>query len=405
MSVEVEGPHAASDEMPPARLGLVVGVLALACGLSVANIYYAQPLLSLLGRDFGAGSGTVALVVTLTQLGYAAGLLLLVPLGDLLENRRLATRVLVGTSLALALAAASPGLRVFLVASLVVGLTSVVAQLLVPLAAHLAPEGQRGTVVGQVMSGLLLGILLARTVSSLLAAALSWRAVYALSAVLMLVVSVVLHRVLPAWRPNPGTSYAGLLRSLPTLLREEPALRWRAAYQICMFGAFSAFWTAVSDELVTRHGLSQAGVGIFALVGAAGAAAAPVAGRLGDRGRTRATTGAATALGALSMVLAGLGERSLVLLAVAGVLLDLAVQGNQVIGQRVIYGLRPDARARINTIYMASFFVAGAASSAAAGQLWERTGWTGVSVLAAALPTLAFALWLVESLRARGARR
>jgi predicted MFS family arabinose efflux permease len=268
--------------------------------------------------------------------------------------------------------------------------------MLVPLAAHLAPEQARGRVVGQVMSGLLLGILLARTVSSLLAAAVSWRAVYALSAVLMLAVSAVLRVVLPERRPGHRTSYAGLLRSLPVLLREEPALRWRAAYQICMFGAFSVFWTAISDELVDRHALSQTSVGLFALVGAAGAAAAPIAGRLGDHGHVRATTGAATALGALSMALAGVGERSVVLLAAAGVLLDLAVQGNQVVGQRVIYGLRPEARARINTIYMSSFFLAGAAASAAAGQLWEHSGWSGVCALGAGLPAVAFLLWLRE---------
>lgn len=378
------------------RLGLVVPVLAAACGLSVANLYYAQPLLALLATQFGVGAGRVALVVTVTQLGYALGLLLLVPLGDLLENRRLATRVLLLTTVALALAAGAPVLPVFLVASLAVGVTSVVAQMLVPLAAHLAPEEARGRVVGQVMSGLLLGILLARTVSSLLAAAISWRAVYALSALLMLGVAVVLRLVLPERRPSHRTSYAGLLRSLPVLLREEPALRWRTAYQICMFGSFSVFWTAIAPELVDRHALSQTAVGLFALVGAAGAAAAPVAGRLGDRGHVRATTGAATALGAAAMALAGFGERSVLLLATAGVLLDLAVQGNQVVGQRVIYGLRPDARARINTVYMASFFVAGAAASAATGQLWEHAGWRGVCALGAALPALAFLLWLRE---------
>src|SRR5262249_3427656 len=199
---------------------------------------------------------------TLTQIGYAAGLLFLVPLGDLLENKALATRVLVGTAVALAVAAAAPSLGVFLVAALAVGTTSVVVQVLVPVAAHFAPPGRHGAVVGRVMSGLLLGILLARTVSSLVAAAFGWRTVYAVSAVLMVVLTVVLHRTLPQRRPTTTVRYGALLRSMGQLLRTEPVLRRRAVYQSAMFAVFSAFWTSITYELQQQHHLSQTGVGL-----------------------------------------------------------------------------------------------------------------------------------------------
>jgi predicted MFS family arabinose efflux permease len=387
---------AAAPELDARQLRRLTLVLAVACGLAVANIYYAQPLLGTLARSFGVGQGSAALVVTLTQIGYAAGLLFLVPVGDLLENKALATRVLIGTAAALAVAAAAPSLAVFLVASLVVGLTSVVVQVLVPLAAHFAPEGRHGAVVGRVMSGLLLGILLARTVSSLVAAAFGWRTVYAASAVLMVVLAITLSRMLPQRRPAHDVRYTALLHSTIRLLRTEPVLRRRAAYQSAMFAVFSAFWTSIAYELHDRHHLGQTGIGLFALVGAGGAAAAPVAGWLGDRGHNRAATGATLGLGAAMMALAGLGAGSVVVLAVAGVLLDLAVQSTHVLGQRAIYAARPDARARMNGIYMASIFTAGAIGSAVSGVLYGASGWTAVVIFAAILPVLALGLWAVS---------
>ena len=387
---------AASETLDGSQLRRLTWVLAVACGLAVANIYYAQPLLGALARSFGVGEGSAALVVTLTQIGYAAGLLFLVPLGDLLENKALATRVLVGTAIALAVAAAAPSLGVFLVAALAVGTTSVVVQVLVPVAAHFAPPGRQGAVVGRVMSGLLLGILLARTVSSLVAAAFGWRTVYAVSAGLMVVLTVVLRRMLPQRRPAATVRYGGLLRSMGQLLRTEPVLRRRAVYQSAMFAVFSAFWTSITYELQQHHHLSQTGVGLFALVGAGGAAAAPVAGWLGDHGHNRVATGAAITLGSAMMALAAAGASSLVVLAVAGVLLDLAVQSTHVLGQRAIYAARPDARARMNGVYMTSIFVAGAIGSAVSGALYSSTGWTGVAVFAVVLPLLALAVWTVS---------
>jgi len=386
-------------------LRLVMLVLAFGCGAAVANLYYAQPLLASIGRAFGASTGTSALIVTVGQAGYAVGLALLLPLGDLLENRRLASRTLVVTAVALAAAALAPDFAVFMVAIALVGLTSVVAQVLVPLAAHLAPEESRGRYVGQVTSGLLLGIMLARSVSSLVAAAWGWRSIYVISAVVMLLTAVALVRLLPRWQPEHRTSYGRLIVSSLTLARTEPILRRRATAQALMFGAFTAYWTAIAGELMAQHGLSQAEVALFALVGAAGAAAAPIAGRLGDRGYAVAGRGAAAVLGVGALLLAAFGAANLVLLTLAAVALDLAVQGNQVLSIREVYALRPEARARMNSVYMTTVFAGGALSSAATGAILPHGGFTGVAVFAAILVGLAGVVWCFDRLAVRRAGR
>jgi len=389
--------HEVRDD--PRRLRTVTLFLAVACGLAAANLYYSQPVLGPLAAAFGVSSGSAALVVTVTQIGYAAGLVLIVPLGDLVENRRLATGLAIGAAVALAGAAAAPSLPVFMVAALLIGTMSVVAQVLVPFAASLAPEGRQGAVVGRVMSGLLLGILLARTTSSLIAAALSWRWVYGFSAALMLAVGLTAARVLPSRQPASGQRYPALIASLGELVRREPVLRRRAFYQMMMFGAFSAFWTSIAYELRGPHHLSQVDVGLFALVGAGGAAAAPLVGRLGDRGRTHGATGAGLLLGAASMLLAMFTHHSVVGLAAGGLLLDFGVQTTMVLGQREIYTARPDARARMNAVYLASFFAGGAAGSAVSGALYSDHGWRAVALFAALLPLVGFARWLLPTRR------
>jgi predicted MFS family arabinose efflux permease len=388
-------PATEPDTRPAARsLRVITIVLAVACGASVANLYYAQPLLSLIGQSFGVGRGTATIVVTATQLGYAIGLALLLPLGDLLENRRLASRTLLLTAVALAVGAFAPDLWVFLVVSVLIGVTSVVAQILIPLMAHLAPPEARGKYVGQVMSGLLLGIMLARSIASFAAAAWGWRSVYEISAVLMVLTSLALIRVLPVRQPEHTARYAGLLASTLSLARSEPVLLRRALTQACMFGSFTAYWTAVAYELIEHHHLTQNGVAVFALVGAAGAATAPIAGRLGDAGHSVGARVVALVLAIAAMALAGLGASSLILLALAGVLLDFAVQSHQVLSLRDIYALRGDARARINSVYMTSVFVGGAISSAVTGALLDAWGWTGVTIFAATLPAAGTLLWL-----------
>ncbi|WP_063836026.1 MFS transporter [Actinacidiphila yeochonensis] len=380
----------------PRSLRWTILVLAFACGASVANLYYAQPLLGELGRAFSVSQGAATVIVTVTQVGYAIGLAFFLPLGDLLENRRLAWRTLLVTAVALAVAAAAPDFWVFLAMSALVGVSSVVAQVLVPLAAHLSPPHMRGRLVGQVMSGLLLGIMLARSVSSFAAAAWGWRSIYAISAGVMLFTALVLARMLPRRQPEHSAGYGSLLASVVVLARTQPVLIRRALSQASMFAAFTAYWTAISYELADRHHMSQNGIAVFALVGAAGAIAAPVAGRLGDAGHGPVARAGATALGAGAMVLAGLGAGSVVLLAVAAVLLDFAVQGHQVLSQRDIYALAPTARARVNSVYMTSVFLGGAVSSAATGAVHTAWGWTGVTVMALLFTLVALAIRLTE---------
>ena len=303
------------------------------------------------------------------------------------------------------MAALSPDFTLFLVMSVGIGVTSVVVQVLVPFAAHLAPPDQRGKYVGRVMSGLLLGILLARSLASVTAAAWGWRSIYLISAVAMIALSAVLWRMLPARAPVATARYGRLLRSAVQLIVAEPVLRRRAVCQALMFGSFSAFWTSIAYELIDAHHLSQLHIAVFALVGAGGAAAALAAGKLGDRGLGRRVRGLSMVVGAGAMILAGLGSGSVLLLACAAVLLDLATQGNQVISQRDIYGLREDARARLNTVYMTVSFIGGSIASAVSGWLYQSHGWTAVTIFGAALPLAAGCIYLWEFTRTPASAR
>jgi predicted MFS family arabinose efflux permease len=379
------------------RLGALTGVLALACGLSVANIYYAQPVLEALAHSFGTSEGTVTVVVTLSQIGYAVGLVFVLPLGDLVQIRRLTPLMLVVASAALLVAGAAPSLAVFMIGYLLVGTFSTVAQILVPFAANLAPEESRGEIVGRVMGGLLLGILLARTVSSEVAALLGWRAIFYISAGLMLGLALILARYLPAREPDHQAGYGSLMRSVGHYAVTLGPLRRRAACQSLLFVAFSAYWSTVSYVLIDKHHFSQAGIGIFALVGATGAAVAPVAGWLSDRGFGRWGSGFTLGTAVLAMVIAGLGQSSVILLGLGGVLLDVGVQGHQIFSQQEIYSLAPEARARINTVYMGTVFIGGAVGSALAGVLHSSHGFGGVMVFAAAACFVSFTIWLINT--------
>lgn len=393
-------PHttdAHEDAAHPALSRSLVLLMALACGVVVANIYYAQPLVGLIGPAVGLSPETASLVVTLTQVGYGAGLVLLVPLGDLLENRRLVVVTLCSTVVALLVATVAPTASLFLTAAFLIGVTSVAVQMLVPLAAHMAPEASRGQVVGNVMSGLLLGILLARPVSSLIADSLGWRAVFGLSAVVMVGLAVLLWRVLPQRRPRGQSSYGALLGSLGRLLVRTPVLQRRTVYQTMMFASFSLYWTSVPLLLMgAPFHLSQRGIALFALSGAAGALVAPIAGRIADRGWTRPATGFALAMAALSFFVARAGEGSIALLVLAGLLLDMGVQMNMVLGQRAIYSLGAETRSRMNAIYMAIFFLGGAAGSALAGYAFAVGGWAPVTWIGFAFPAVGLLFYLTE---------
>jgi predicted MFS family arabinose efflux permease len=375
----------------------LVFMLALSCGVIVANIYYAQPLVGMIAPSLGMPGRVASLVVTLTQLGYAAGLLVLVPLGDVVENRRLLVVTVLAGIVPLVVLGTARSTGVFLVASCVVGLTSVAVQMVVPLAANLAPDSSRGRVVGNVMSGLLFGILLARPFASLIADALGWRAVFLISAGVMVVLAGAMRVVLPERRPAPARYFA-VLGSLFLLPVKMPVLWRRAMYQSAAFGCFSLFWTAVPLLLAEKFGFSQFGIAVFALVGAAGAVMAPVAGRLADRDFGQVGTVVALAAVALSFVLAawgGLAGHSVVVLGVACVVLDCGVQANLVFSQRAIYGLAPDMRSRLNGVFMAIFFVGGAVGSALVSPVLARFGWVGICGVGFAAPVVALGYFAV----------
>ncbi|RMN68195.1 Major facilitator family transporter [Pseudomonas syringae] len=386
-------PHSsqsAHNAMTMTMTPAMVMLFAFCCGAIVANIYYAQPIIELIAPDIGLSSTAASLIVSLTQIGYALGLFFLVPLGDLLENRRLMLVTTVVAILSLLGAAFAEQPNVFLLVSLLVGFSSVSVQMLIPLAAHLAPEASRGRVVGGIMGGLLLGILLARPIASLVADHFGWRAVFGSAAVVMIGISVVLATTMPKRLPDHRASYGQLLFSLWTLLRTQPVLRQRAFYQACMFATFSLFWTAVPLELSRNHGLSQSQIAIFALIGAIGAIAAPISGCLADAGYTRIASLGALLFGALSF-LPGLVHPaySVIGLAITGVVLDFCVQTSMVLGQRTVYALDAASRSRLNALYMTSIFIGGAIGSAVASPLFDHGGWTWVLIAGTALPLIA----------------
>ncbi|UOP09375.1 MFS transporter [Pseudomonas palleroniana] len=373
----------------------MVMLFAFCCGAIVANIYYAQPIIELIAPDIGLTPAMASLIVSLTQIGYALGLFFLVPLGDLLENRKLMITTTVVAIASLLGAAFTEQPNLFLLVSLLIGFSSVSVQILIPLAAHLAPAESRGRVVGSIMGGLLLGILLSRPVSSVVADHFGWRAMFMAAAALMAFISVVLLLTIPKRQPDHSASYAQLLRSLGTLVREQPLLRQRAFYQACLFATFSLFWTAAPLELARNHGLSQSEIALFALVGALGAVAAPIAGRLADAGHTHRASLLAMLFAALSFLPAFVHPLySVIGLAVTGVVLDFCVQMNMVLGQRAIYALDAKSRSRLNALYMTSIFIGGAFGSAIASSVYEQGGWLGVMLIGSAFPLVALLRFL-----------
>ncbi|POM27412.1 Inner membrane transport protein YnfM [Actinomadura rubteroloni] len=368
----------------------VVALLAVACGSAVANVYFAQPLLPALGRDLAIGSGALGAVVTVTQVGYGLGLFLLVPLGDVVDRRRLAVAQTLALAAALAVVGAAPDAAVLLAGVAAVGLLAVVAQTLVAFAAALTAPERRGRVVGLVTGGIVTGILLARAVAGVLADLAGWRAVYLASAAVTGVLAFALHRVLPSQELPPAPGYGRLLRSTVALFVREPALRLRGVLALLVFAAFSTLWSCVALPLSAR-GLSPAAIGAFGLAGAAGALAAPLAGRLGDRGRAAWTTSAGLVLLTASWLPLAFTGSSLWALAAGVVMLDFAVQAVHVTSQSVIYAARPGAR--VIGGYMI-FYSAGSASGAlAATALYAAAGWGAVCALGAGLSAAALAVW------------
>ncbi|MFZ1430314.1 MAG: MFS transporter [Geminicoccaceae bacterium] len=383
-------------ERGPSRA--LITTLSIATGTLVANLYYAQPLVATIGPEIGVTPDLAGSVVSVTQIGYGVGLFLLVSLADLVENRKLVLVTLAITALGLVGMATATSATPFFLASFVIGLCSTGAQVLIPLVAHLTPPEQRGRVVGNVMAGLLTGIMLARPVALFMAASFGWRAVFWSSALLMVGIGLGLALMMPRYQPRGGMHYGRILISMAGLLRDIPFLRWRAAYQALLFGAFNMFWTAVPLMLAERFDLSERGIGLFALAGAGGALAAPVAGRLADRGLSSITTaGAMIAVGvaflATSWAASAVFLSALVVLAV---IIDAAVQANQVVSQRVIFSVPADIRGRVNALYMTITFGGGALGSLLGTMTYHGGGWTMTAIAGGLIGGLALLLFTLE---------
>ncbi|GJG87105.1 MFS transporter [Gemmatimonadetes bacterium T265] len=388
----MSGPDAQDGPRRPPVL-----LLAVAAGVVVANLYYNQPLLARMARDFGVPVRAIAPVATLTQVGYALGLFAVVPLADVAERRRLLVLLIVGAAAALAAAAVAPTAGALAAASLAVGVLSVAPQVIVPIAADLAPAAERGRAVGTVMSGLLVGILMARVASGALGARLGWRAVFWTAAAGMVVLAGVLRVRLPASRTREALSYRALLASLPAVARRYPALRESAVFGALAFASFSVFWTALPFHLAVLPGhLGSAAAGAFGLVGVAGALAASFVGRRNDRGDPRQSIGAGLAATVAAWLALGLLGRSLAGLVVGVLLLDLGVQAAHISNQARIFALDDASRGRINAVYMVAYFAGGALGSAASATAWARGGWAAVSGVGAAFAALALGVWVVR---------
>ena len=375
-------------------------LFALTTGTMVANLYYVQPLLAAVAAAFGHDVTSTGYLVTFTQLGYALGLLLVVPLADVLDRRRLLSILLSINVGGLLATVASPGFVSFAAASLLVGCTSSAAMVVIPYAASLAPEHARGRIIGQVMSGLLLGILLARTVSGIVAEWAGWRSVYLLAAIAVAALLLALRAAIPREGVRGRVAYGALLRSVLELARREPELRLRSVYTALGMGSFSMLWTGLTFLLSgAPYHYSEATIGLFGLIGAAGAVAANVAGRLSDRGHVnRSTAGFAVVL-LLSWIVLATSSLS-VLAVVAGVfLLDVGAQGLQVSHQSVIYRLAAHARSRTTSVYMTSAFVGASCGSALASGSFAVVGWIGLCVLGGVLPLVLLLIWGCKHLR------
>lgn len=394
MELLQERPPAPEAQLSPALTLL----FAFACGATVANIYYAQPLIGMISQSLGMPEKLAGLIVTLTQLGYGAGLFFIVSLSDLVENRRLIQVMMLVLMAGLIGVAAANSVPLFMTASFLVGIGAVGTQVLVPFAVHLAPENSRGRVVGNVMAGLLTGIMLARPLASGAAAFFGWRSIFLISAVAMAALLVLLSIRLPKRQPKAGTHYGVILFTTLKLLATVPALQRRALYQGCIGLVFNLFWTAAPLMLAGHFGLDQRGIALFALAGAGGALAAPLAGRAADRGHIRP----ATALAMIGIIVALLLSHwfddlhSLIGLAAAAILLDAAAQVNQITSQRVIYGLPAEMRGRLNAAYMTVMFLFSAAGSALAALIYVTGGWWNTALTGIGVITFVFAVFLTE---------
>ncbi len=369
-------------------------LMSVATGLAVASNYYAQPLLETIARNFSLSASSAGFIVTAAQLGYAVGLLFLVPLGDMFERRTMIVSMTLLAAGGMLITASSQSLSMMILGTALTGLFSVVAQILVPLAATLASPDKRGKVVGTIMSGLLLGILLARTVAGLLAGIGGWRTVYWVASVLMVVMALALWRGLPKVKSETHLNYPQLLGSVFSLFIKDKLLRTRALLGCFTFANFSILWTSMAFLLASPpFNYSEGMIGLFGLAGAAGALGARPAGGLADKGKSHLTTTIGLVMLLLSWAAIWYGHVSVLALIVGILVLDLTVQGVHITNQTVIYRVKPDARNRLTAGYMTSYFIGGAAGSLISASAWQHAGWAGVCAVGAVMAVLNLLVW------------
>jgi len=373
--------------------GTIIWTMAVASGATVANLYYNQPLLSEIANTFRASNHAVGLIPTVTQIGYGLGMLLIGPLGDSTERRKLVLTLIALVTAALLAAAASPSLPALGAASLAIGITTCVPQVLIPFAASLAPPDQRGRTVGMVMSGLLFGVLLSRTIGGVVGEWLGWRAVYVCAAGAMVVLGVFLRLELPRSEPGSPMTYQALLRSLLALVRTEPILRLHSMLGGLTFGAFSAFWATMAlyfRDLPPHYGPRTAG--LFGMVGVLGALAAPLVGRAAGGRSDRRLNAVAIGTILVGFCVLAVSHGNLAVIALAVVLLDFGAQANHISNQTRIFGLSDQARSRLNTIYMVTYFTGGALGAYAGAVAYSGWGWLGVCAVGAGMCVVALVM-------------
>ncbi|WP_234124052.1 MFS transporter [Clostridium hydrogenum] len=377
-------------ENKPVLSNLLIMVMAIACGVTVANLYYIQPLLADIAKTFNVSEVNVGFAAMLTQIGYAVGMIFILPLGDIKERRNLITVMLLLSVLSLTSMFFSNNISMLIISSFAVGFTSIIPQLLIPLAAQLSPPKERGKIIGTVMSGLLIGILVSRTFSGILGGYLGWRMVYIIAAIMMIVLMIALRKLIPVSKPVSNINYIELLKSTIGLIKTESLLRKVSINGAMMFAAFSAFWTSLTFLLGSSHyNMGSQVAGLFGLVGIVGAFAAPLVGRMADKRGSRFVTGICITIVIISYVLfLFLGFKILGLI-LGVILLDLGVQSGNISNQTIVHSLNEEMRNRINTVYMVSFFLGGSLGSFLGSYNYAHFGWYGVCILGIATQIIA----------------
>jgi len=381
----------------------ILWLMTVTTGMVVANIYYNQPLLSEIARSFHVDNAQAGRVSMFTQIGYASGLLFIVPLADMFRRKKLMVIDFALVIISLLGVAVAPSLLVLNVASYLVGLSSVIPQLLIPMAAHMAAPHERGKKIGVVMSGLLIGILLSRTLSGFVGAQLGWRAMFYIAAGLMTIVWILVILMLPEIEPDYKGNYGRLMKSLIDLIKQEPKLRLAALRGALCFAAFSAFWSTIVFLLKENFNLGSAVAGEFGLVGAFGAIAAGLMGRLSDKMNPFKLSTFTLLLVLLSFIIFYFSGHSLVGLVIGVIVLDMGVQATHISNQAIIFALHPGARNRLNTVYMVSYFIGGAAGTFLTTELWSSYKWTGVCVIGATVSVIVLVVHLLNSKKMQNA--